>query len=168
MWLVYQAEGEHVGPVTTELLVRGLATGRVPRDARVAPAGTTRWQPVMTIGELAAALDALDLEKGLEPAATSAAPSPAPLPEPTASEADATEVIRRDETLQYALNRGRGTATSSPPPKPPTPPRTTTAPPPPHRPSARMGSVPSKPAMLAVPVTPQVTAHLRWRPSRTG
>ena len=165
-WLVYQAEGTHVGPVTTELLVRGLAAGRVPKDAHVALAGSTQWQPVMAVGELVTALDDLALEP--DPAAAGAAsvglpavPSspapPAPPPEAPGSEGDATEVIRRDDALRAALGRVRGPSSS--PPKAPMPARSSTVAPS-LRPSGTMGIAPSRPSIpaAATPVAPLAPA----------
>src|SRR5215471_11743762 len=59
-WYVYQESGQHVGPVTVDLLARGINAGKVPRDAYAGVAGDSRWRPVLEIPEVAAALRALE------------------------------------------------------------------------------------------------------------
>jgi hypothetical protein len=155
-WFVYQGEGSHVGPVSTDLLVRGIAAGRVPQDAHVAMAGSTEWKPLMTVSELVIALEALD--EDAPPASLALDPipaSPPPPPEPPASEADATEVHRRDEAMKIMLAKARPAAVS--PPKPPA----RSNHPPPLRPSGSMAIAPSKsaiPAAAPVDKAPAVPA----------
>lgn len=153
-WLVYQGEGAHVGPVPTDLLVRGIAAGRVPKDAHIAKAGSAEWKPLMTIPEIASALEALGDQEappgsiGLAPILE--APAPPAAPEPPMSEADATEVHRRDEAMKLALSRPVSVA----PPKPPSPPTRSTNPPA-LRPSGSMAIAPSRSVIpAAVPVAP--------------
>jgi len=82
-WFVYQPSGNPLGPVSTDLLARGIFTGRVPRDAQVAALGESRWTPVMAVSEIAEMLRSL--ESG------GATPAPAPVrPTAAASQAGST------------------------------------------------------------------------------
>jgi hypothetical protein len=54
-WVVSNGDVE-IGPVRTELLVRGVSHGRVPRDCRVREAGSNDWRPVEHVREVAGAL----------------------------------------------------------------------------------------------------------------
>lgn len=47
-WYV-SVENRTVGPVTTELLIRGLENGKVPPDALVCPEGASNWEWVSTV-----------------------------------------------------------------------------------------------------------------------
>ena len=40
---VMQADGQHVGPITAETVVRAIADGKIPRDALVAVPGSPSW-----------------------------------------------------------------------------------------------------------------------------
>src|SRR5262249_39434375 len=77
-WYVYQESGQHVGPVTIDLLARGINAGKVPRNAYAGVAGDSRWRPVLEIPEIAAALRALEQQRGS--AALQAPDSPAAAP----------------------------------------------------------------------------------------
>lgn len=55
LWMVSNGEVE-IGPVRTELLVRGVSHGRVPRDCRVREAASNDWRPVESVREVAGAL----------------------------------------------------------------------------------------------------------------
>jgi hypothetical protein len=55
LWVVSNGDVE-VGPVRTELLVRGVRHGRVPRECRVREAGSTDWRPVEGVREVAGEL----------------------------------------------------------------------------------------------------------------
>ncbi|HEX6764309.1 MAG TPA: DUF4339 domain-containing protein, partial [Polyangiaceae bacterium] len=55
LWVVSNGDVE-VGPVRTELLVRGVRHGRVPPDCRVRAAGSDDWRPVDHVREVAGAL----------------------------------------------------------------------------------------------------------------
>ena len=113
-WFIYQPNGNHFGPVTTDLLVRGVHAGKVPRDAHVAPRGGSGWVALLAVPELVAALagPVPDVEPPrtvpparpptttLPPPASLAAPplpkveiapDPAPKPEPTKAEAPKAE-----------------------------------------------------------------------------
>jgi hypothetical protein len=153
-WFVYQGEGSHVGPVSTDLLVRGITAGRVPKDAHVAMAGSSAWAPLMTIEEIVVALGVANDDappNSLE--LVRVAPTRVP-PDEIESEADPTEVIRRDEMLKAGMAL-KARSPSGGPPKPPMlvraslPPGGQSSAPPPLRPSGSMAIAPSKPAMVA-------------------
>src|SRR5436190_19763157 len=55
-WYVCVVGGEPVGPVSTELLVRGIESGKVPHDALVCQMGETEWHELFSVPSLAAAL----------------------------------------------------------------------------------------------------------------
>jgi hypothetical protein len=55
LWVVSNGDVE-IGPVRTELLVRGVRHGRVPLDCRVRDAGSTDWRPVEGVREVAGVL----------------------------------------------------------------------------------------------------------------
>src|SRR6266700_1662895 len=74
-WYVYQESGQHVGPVTVDLLARGITAGKVPRNAYAGVAGASRWRPILEIPEIAAALRSLEQKPARVP--SSMAP-PAP------------------------------------------------------------------------------------------
>lgn len=62
-WYVRVDEGDAVGPVSTELLARGIAAGKVPEQALVARIGDVDWQPVTRVGEIEAALRRLEAHR---------------------------------------------------------------------------------------------------------
>jgi hypothetical protein len=55
-WWVTQRGREPVGPVETELVVRGIAAEKVPGDALVCPVGGKSWQPLDAVPRFAQAL----------------------------------------------------------------------------------------------------------------
>jgi hypothetical protein len=55
LWVVSNGDVE-IGPVRTDLLVRGVCHGRVPPDCRVREAGSEDWRPVDQVREVAGAL----------------------------------------------------------------------------------------------------------------
>ncbi|MEB2323995.1 MAG: DUF4339 domain-containing protein, partial [Sorangiineae bacterium] len=55
-WFVRQSGGQEIGPVAAELLVRGIAAGKVPADADVREAGTEDWLPLEAVEEFQDAL----------------------------------------------------------------------------------------------------------------
>lgn len=55
-WWVTQGGQEPVGPVSTELVVRGLAAGRVPLDSWVCEVGGAAWKPVRDVRDFAEAV----------------------------------------------------------------------------------------------------------------
>ena len=123
-WFVYQGEGSHVGPVSTELLVRGVAAGRVPKDAHVAMAGSTEWAPLMTIEEIASALGIANEDAPPNSLELPRIPPTRVPPDEIESEVDPTEVIRRDEMLKAGLAL-KARSPSGAPPVPPKPPMLT-------------------------------------------
>jgi hypothetical protein len=46
----------HVGPVSADLIARGVVAGKLPEDALVAPVGDSRWAPLSTFADLTDAL----------------------------------------------------------------------------------------------------------------
>jgi hypothetical protein len=56
-WWVTQAGREPVGPVSTDLVVRGIAAGRVPDDALVCQVGGTKWLRLLDVAEFARELE---------------------------------------------------------------------------------------------------------------
>jgi hypothetical protein len=61
-WYVCTRGSEPVGPVSTELVARGIIAGKVPRDALVARIGDSVWQRVLRVPEITAALELLTLQ----------------------------------------------------------------------------------------------------------
>ena len=55
-WWVTQRGREPIGPVETDLVVRGIAAGKVPGDALVCPVGGNRWEPLDAVPPFARAL----------------------------------------------------------------------------------------------------------------
>ncbi|MFC1642080.1 DUF4339 domain-containing protein, partial [Myxococcota bacterium] len=51
-WLVRIPGRSPMGPVTTELLVRDVGAGRIPRDTEVCKVGDTAWQPLSAVEQL--------------------------------------------------------------------------------------------------------------------
>lgn len=51
-YYVFSADNNHVGPVSADLIGRGVVAGKVPNDAFVAPLGSTQWVPLGSIPEL--------------------------------------------------------------------------------------------------------------------
>ena len=56
LWYVYDSAGKHVGPVTTDLLARGIVAGKVPREAHVGAVGSASWLPVLEVPEVVLAV----------------------------------------------------------------------------------------------------------------
>ena len=65
-WFIYQPGGNHIGPVTTELVARGVQAGKVPKDAYVAIQSGGGWVPISSVPEIMAAI-AAQPEKKTEP-----------------------------------------------------------------------------------------------------
>ena len=134
-WFVFVSSGDHVGPVTTDLLARGIAAGRVPRDARVARGVPSGWLEVMDIPEVIAALDALS--------------NGGAIPEAPSTQPDMTDVMSRDDfEFAAALQKAKG---PSGPPKPPLPPQAKAP-----SPSSPPPSIPPPPAAPPPQTTPMV------------
>jgi len=53
LWIVSNGEVT-IGPVRTELLLRGIRHGRVPPDCQVRAAGSDQWRPLAALREVAA------------------------------------------------------------------------------------------------------------------
>lgn len=121
-WYVFAESGDHVGPVTAELIARGILAGKVPRDARVARGAPAGWLDVRDAAEVIAALD--DLSESTKTTQHQALSKDVPEPPATnrdlldeatpGSEPDPTEVHRRD---QIGIPK-RETDSSKPPPAP--------------------------------------------------
>src|SRR5512141_865665 len=61
--------GRHaIGPVSTELLVRGIRAGRVPLDAEICEVGADAWQPLSSVDEFFEAMGLDDAETRLHQA----------------------------------------------------------------------------------------------------
>jgi hypothetical protein len=114
-WFVYVDGGDHVGPVTIDLLARGLAAGRVPKDAQVARGKADEWRPALTFPELVAAME--------EASARDGAQLPPLVPEAPHTEPEMTEVMKRDDDMAKAFGNIEKKRMSSGPPKAPLAPR---------------------------------------------
>jgi hypothetical protein len=57
-WFVHNESGEPIGPVTTDLLVRGILAGKVPRDALIRRSDESAFRPWLEVGEVSSAVDA--------------------------------------------------------------------------------------------------------------
>jgi hypothetical protein len=141
-WFVFVDSGDHVGPVTIDLLARGLAAGKVPKDAQVARGSAAEWRPVLTFPELVAAMDDANTR---DPDAL-----PPLVPDAPVTEPEMTEVIKRDDEMAKAFGNLDKKRLSSGPPKPPLAPRVS------HPDlGPRTGSgAPSAPRVPSVPPTP--------------
>lgn len=58
-WYVYQADGLHIGPLSTELVARGVLTGKIHTGAHVGAAGGMQWWPLLHVAEISYAVDGL-------------------------------------------------------------------------------------------------------------
>jgi hypothetical protein len=82
-WYVYQPNGEHIGPVSTELLARAMVGGKIPPDAHIGAKGDAHWQVIAEVAEIQAAVAAYNQQA---PAPVSQMPAtipPAPPPTQT-------------------------------------------------------------------------------------
>ncbi len=61
-WHVWVEGAEPVGPVTAELIARGLRAGKVPSDARVRQGDDPFWSDLLDAHEIVAALKAVSVE----------------------------------------------------------------------------------------------------------
>jgi hypothetical protein len=59
-WYVYQADGRHIGPVSTSFLARGLLARQVPHDVYVGAAGDPSWRPLGQVAEIMDAVRAFE------------------------------------------------------------------------------------------------------------
>jgi GYF domain 2 len=51
-WYVYQADGRHIGPLSTETLARAWLSGQVPQNVFVGALGDAQWWPLQGVPEL--------------------------------------------------------------------------------------------------------------------
>jgi hypothetical protein len=56
-WYVCTRGGDPVGPVSTDLIARGIIAGKVPRSALVARVGDSVWQRALRVPEITTALE---------------------------------------------------------------------------------------------------------------
>ena len=117
-WYVYQEGGAHLGPVTLDLLARGIASGKVPRTAFAGPAGCGEWHGVLEYPQIVAALAAVekspDATIQMAPPSLSAFATPTSTPTSTAT-ATATATPTATPTAT-ATSTATATATSTPTP----------------------------------------------------
>lgn len=66
-WWVTKTDRNPLGPVSTELLLRGIGAGKVPEDALVCEVGGTSWKPIQQIEVFAAALVDRQRARGSNP-----------------------------------------------------------------------------------------------------
>jgi len=117
-WFVYQAAGNPVGPVSTDLLARGILAGKVPRESHVAAMGDSRWFPALAVPEITDALRKIESQPPPPSQPISSIP-PAPAP------------------MQVAMFQAPGPApTPAPAPTAPAPAAKPPAPPPAAKPAA--------------------------------
>jgi hypothetical protein len=77
-WYVFQADGNHIGPISTDLLARGVIAGKVQREAHVGARGDTQWYPLLSVPEIQQAIAGLQGQNvGPRPMA-SVPPAPPP------------------------------------------------------------------------------------------
>lgn len=55
-WWVTERGQDPIGPVSTELLLKGIAAGKVGREVLVCGVGETQWRPILEIDIFAEAL----------------------------------------------------------------------------------------------------------------
>jgi hypothetical protein len=102
-WYV-AVENRTVGPVTTELILRGLANGKVPPDAMVCPVGSQSWAWVSTV------------EPFVETVRRSY-PPPAPEvrhPRPTAADYEEETLVRKERPRAAARSSADDDGASAP------------------------------------------------------
>jgi hypothetical protein len=58
-WYVYQPDGRHIGPLTTDTLARAWLNRQVPQGACVGAAGDGRWWPLEAVTEVMEAARAI-------------------------------------------------------------------------------------------------------------
>jgi hypothetical protein len=61
-WYVTRPGGAIVGPVSTELVMRGISEGRVPTDSLVCRSGTSAWLRLKTISVFADAVEEAEFD----------------------------------------------------------------------------------------------------------
>lgn len=65
-WWVTKDNQVPVGPVSTELLLRGISAGAVPRDALICEVGGTRWRWIGETAPFSVALSGLRIRRSLD------------------------------------------------------------------------------------------------------
>jgi hypothetical protein len=55
-WWVTRKGKQPIGPVSTELVLKGIVAGKVPRDVLVCEVGGADWKPITVVSPFAAAL----------------------------------------------------------------------------------------------------------------
>lgn len=113
-WMVRSEGSDPVGPVSTELLLRGIAQGRVPVESEVQQLGTREWQVLEFVDVFA---DAIQSDEAM----TRLAESPLD-DDDIVAYADAEEAFTR-----LAVPPGQSPGARPPPPPPPNPSRSNSA-----------------------------------------
>lgn len=88
LWYVLSQGGDPVGPVSSDLIVRGIRAGKVPFTARVCAAGSQSWKDLVAVEEFASAVR------------QAAPPPPTPPPPPVAASAPQVLWYFEDSTAQ--------------------------------------------------------------------
>ena len=57
-YFVHSADNNHVGPVSAELIARGVLAGKIANGTFVAPVGSGSWLPFEVVGEVVEAIAA--------------------------------------------------------------------------------------------------------------
>jgi len=78
-WYVYQANGQHIGPLSTETLARAWLSGKVPQGVFVGALGDSQWWPLEGVPELMNAARAVQESQQAGPPLISTIP-PGPPP----------------------------------------------------------------------------------------
>lgn len=130
-YFVFSADNQHVGPVTADLIGRGVAAGKVPTDSFVAVAGTSHWVPLSSVPEI------------LQAIAVSVPPPPPPAP-----------------AMATMLSPLPPTPPPVPPAPsiPPTPARASIPPTPARASASSISAAPLAPLPLPLPTAPAPTA----------
>jgi hypothetical protein len=162
-WYVKNADAEPVGPVSTELIVRGIALGRIPPTSEVCAEGGEEWLPLEYYTEFADAMTADDAMTRMAPSPLEHGAEPPPGVLPSYSDVDDDEVFTRlapsplgvePETPRPAAGRRPPPPSGGarPPPKPPGPrSRPDAAPAPPAFPAVAGAHYPPAAAPVAAP-----------------
>jgi hypothetical protein len=58
-WYVYQADGRHLGPLSTDFLARGWVARQIPHDIFIGCAGEAGWRHIGQVPEIMEAVRAL-------------------------------------------------------------------------------------------------------------
>lgn len=85
-WYVQSGDGAAVGPVSTDLVVRGIAARKIPAAARVCAVNDRSWLPLVAVPEFAVAV------RGAAP------PPPLPIPPPPSQTSEEAWYVGNDGT----------------------------------------------------------------------